>query len=103
MAPNFEIFQEIETIRMVSFFQPSLRLSALGTPGLRTAAPEGWGDDPYSEFEEVHDSRIEDCDPQAHGFVALLKITSTPIREVSSLAGGRPSPARNRVSDLMLC
>ena len=36
-------FQEIEIMRMISFFLLDLRLSAVGTPKLRIAALEGWG------------------------------------------------------------
>ena len=43
MAPDFEIFHEIEIMRMISLFLPDLRLSAVGTPELRLAEPEGWG------------------------------------------------------------
>ena len=61
----------------------------------------GMEDDPHPEVEEMHSSRIEDCDPEAHGFVAFLKIPSRPIREGSSLVEGRASPSRNRVSGLI--
>ena len=43
MAPDFEIVLTIEVLRMISFFLPDLRFSAVGTPDLRIAAPEGWG------------------------------------------------------------
>ena len=42
MTPDFEIFQKIEIMRMISFLLPDLRLSAIGTPELRIAAPDGW-------------------------------------------------------------
>ena len=42
MAPDFEIFRKIEIMRMISFFLPDLRLSAIGTPELRIAAPDVW-------------------------------------------------------------
>ena len=35
MAPDFEILQKVEIMRMISFFLPDLRLSAVGTPELR--------------------------------------------------------------------
>ena len=38
MAPDFEISQKLEIMRMISFFLPNLRLSAAGTPELRIAA-----------------------------------------------------------------
>ena len=37
MAPDFEIFWKLEIMRMISFFLPDLRLSAVGTPELRIA------------------------------------------------------------------
>ena len=43
MAPEFEIFWKIEIVRMISFSLPDLRLSAIGAPELRIAAPEAWG------------------------------------------------------------
>ena len=43
VAPDFEIFWKIEIVRMISVFLPDLRLSIVGTPELRIAAPEGWG------------------------------------------------------------
>ena len=51
--------QKTETMRMISFFQAGLKLSAHWTTELRIAAPEGWGGDPYPEIEDVHSSRIE--------------------------------------------
>ena len=77
VAPNFEIFGKIEIMRMISFFLPNLRLSAVGTPkwriaahghGYRVSAIEGccaggMGDDPYPEIEDVHSPRTEDCEP----------------------------------------
>ena len=38
VAPDFEIFQKLEIMRMISFFLPNLRWSAGGTPELRIAA-----------------------------------------------------------------
>ena len=38
VAPDFEIFWKLEIMRMISFFLPDLRLSAVGTPELRIAA-----------------------------------------------------------------
>ena len=43
VAPDFEIFWKLEIMRMISLFLPDLRSSAVGTPELRIAAPEGWG------------------------------------------------------------
>ena len=37
VAPDFEIFQKLEIMRMISFFLPNLRLSAIGTPEVRIA------------------------------------------------------------------
>ena len=74
---DFEIFRKIEIMRMVSFFQVGLRLSAHWTPELRIAAPDGWGMT-LTEIEDLDKSRIEDCDPQTHGFVEFLKIISRP-------------------------
>ena len=63
MAPDFEIFQKFEIMRMISFFLPDLRLSAIETPEWRIAAPDGWGDGPHPGIEDAHSSRIEDCEP----------------------------------------
>ena len=38
VATDFEIFQKLEIMRMISSFLPNLRLSAAGTPELRIAA-----------------------------------------------------------------
>ena len=43
MAQDLEIFWKIEIMRMISFFLPDLRLSAIETPELRIAAPDDWG------------------------------------------------------------
>ena len=43
MAPHVEIFWKIEIMRMISFFQADLRLSAHGTPDLRIAELVGLG------------------------------------------------------------
>ena len=43
MAPDFEIFNKIEIMHMISFFLPDLRLSAIVAPELRIAAPDRWG------------------------------------------------------------
>ena len=67
MAPDFEIFQEIEIMRMILFFLLDLRLSAVGTPELRIAA-----DDPYPDIEDVHSSRIKDCDPPPRSWLRCI-------------------------------
>ena len=38
VTPDFEIFWKLEIMRMISFFLPDFRLSAVGTPELRIAA-----------------------------------------------------------------
>ena len=38
VAPDFEILWKLEIMRMISFFLPDLRLSAVGAPELRIAA-----------------------------------------------------------------
>ena len=38
VAPDFEISQKLEIMRMISFVLPNLRFSAVGTPELRIAA-----------------------------------------------------------------
>ena len=43
VGPDFKIFWKIQIMRMISFFLPDLRLSAVGTPELRIAAQEGCG------------------------------------------------------------
>ena len=43
MAPDFEIFQKLEIMRMISLLLPDLRLSAIGASELRIAAPDGLG------------------------------------------------------------
>ena len=71
MAPNFEIFQNIETMRMVSCFQAGLKLSVSNgvqverhwNSRIEDCCAGGMGDDPYPEIEDMHCSRIEDCDP----------------------------------------
>ena len=69
-------------------------------PRIEGCCAGGIGDDPYPEIEDVHSSRIEDCDIQADGVVAFLKSASKPTRgEGSSLAGGRSGPPRDKVSD----
>ena len=98
MASDFEIFQKIVTMRMISLFLAALRLSGHRTPELRIVSGGG---DPYPEIEDAHSSRIEDCEPMRMASLHFLKISSNSIREGSSLAGGRPSPARNKVSDLI--
>ena len=35
MAPDFEIFWKVEIMRMILFFLPDLRMSAVGTPDLQ--------------------------------------------------------------------
>ena len=62
MAPDFEIFQNIEIMRMISLLLPDLRLSATGTPELRIAAPDGWGMT-YPEMEDVHSSELRIVGP----------------------------------------
>ena len=42
MAPDFEIFQKLEIMRMISFFLPNLRLGAVGTPELWLMRPRMW-------------------------------------------------------------
>ena len=69
MAPDFEIFQKVKIMYMISFFQADLRLSARLNSRIEDCRGGGMRDDPYAEIEDVHSSQIEDCDPQAHGFV----------------------------------
>ena len=68
MAPDFEIFQKLEIMRMISVFLPNLRLSAVGTPELRLAAHAHGYPCLHCEFE--------DCDPMrtasAHRFSRIV-------------------------------
>ena len=59
MAPNFEIFWKIEIMRMISF---SGQISDWNSRSDDCCA--GWlGDDTYTEIDDVHSSRVEDCEP----------------------------------------
>ena len=78
MAPDFEIFQKLEIMRMFSFFLQNLRLSAIGTPELRIA--------PMPMVTACLHSEIEDCDPMrtasAHRFSRIVDYET--MRMVSS-------------------
>ena len=73
VATDFEIFWKLEIMRMISFFLPDLRLSAVGTPELRIAAPEGRGMTltQKSRMSVTPELRIAN---HSHGFVVFSKI-----------------------------
>ena len=62
MAPEFEISQNIEIMCMISFTGWSKVKHPLNSR-IEDCCAGGVGGDPYPEIEDVHSSRIEDCEP----------------------------------------
>ena len=61
MASDFEIFQKIETMRMISFFLVWSQVKRPMNSRIEDCCAGGMGDDPHPEIEDVHGSRIEYC------------------------------------------
>ena len=74
MAPDFEIFEKIGIMRMISFFLPDLRL-------IEDCCARWLGDDPYPEIEDVHSSRIEDCEPMRQVSLYVRRLHQIRLEE----------------------
>ena len=98
VAPDFEIFKKTEIMRMISFFLPDLRLSAIGAPELRIAAPDGWGMTLTQKLRMCIAPEVRIANPCAWLRCILEDYILTALKRMD-LAGGRPSPGRKRVSD----
>ena len=78
VTPDFEIFWKLEIMRMISFFLPDFRLSAVGSPELRIAAHA----QPMPMATACLHFEVEDCDPMrtasAHRFSRIVDYETMP-------------------------
>ena len=63
VAPDFEISQKLETMRMVSFFPGWSQVKLPVNSRNEDCCARRMGDDPCPEIEDVRSSSIEDCEP----------------------------------------